>query len=76
MDRKSDIIKIKYYLKKNGMTLNDIGVDGTFKTISDDVILDILNDIYEDEAREEYDRYLEQESFNTMLDDMTLDEDY
>ena len=75
MDRKSDIRKIKYWLKKNDMTLKDIGVDGTFRNISEDIIIDILNDIYEDEAREEYDRYLEKESFNSMLDDMTLDED-
>ena len=70
MDNKGkNISKIKKWLSETGMTLDDIGIEDTFETMSEDVIISILEDIAEDEAREQGRKLEEMESLEYMLDE-------
>ena len=53
MSREQKLDKILGWLKKHRMTPEDIGVDGDLADADDDVLLSVLEDIDEDEARDE-----------------------
>ena len=69
MRREADIKRIKAWLKEGDMTLDDVGVDGDFDTLSDEVIDSLLDSVGEDEAREAHRRYEEEESLRYAMEE-------